>query len=267
MGKMTKIRSVQYLILIMITLFGFAGCGGELNTDKPYFNLDVTGDADTYGKSAFENTCAGCHGWSADATWDATDDIDGTSDGITANASTCDRVSADTTSTDNMVCQFKFSAPAIDPVPQYLIDNALTDGLITPTPKAGWSATVERMQTDHTAYMTEGDKAKIITYLDTKFNLDYVKPSAKECVSNTVTYTTDIAPLINATSCFCHGGDFAKDYVSLITKITSCDPENSLLYKKLEGTTAGTQMPVVGDKFTTEQLQTVYDWIAGGAQE
>lgn len=53
-----------------------------------------------------------------------------------------------------------------------------------------------------------------------------------------------------------------------LKRVTANDPSNSYLIKKLEGTEiTGSRMPRGGAALTTEQIQTIKDWITGGAQD
>ncbi len=92
-------------------------------------------------------------------------------------------------------------------------------------------------------------------------------------------YATDIHPLWannSAASCTgCHGsngglaldGNATATLNSLLNSVvTPGNAATSKLYKKLEGTTAGTQMPKNSNNvFSQAELSLVEDWIAAGA--
>jgi hypothetical protein len=88
-----------------------------------------------------------------------------------------------------------------------------------------------------------------------------------------VSYTKDIAPILEASCVKCHGVEKVSRGLDLTTYdkamagsvkgpvITAGDAENSLLYKLLvQG-----KMPKQGAKLTQAQIETIKAWIAQGA--
>ena len=82
-----------------------------------------------------------------------------------------------------------------------------------------------------------------------------------------VSFNQDVWPIIEEYALNAHGGKggvFLESYEDILNYVTPGDPENSMLYKALTGNGAP-QMPPDGP-LPDAMIQTVYDWIAQGAQ-
>ena len=90
-----------------------------------------------------------------------------------------------------------------------------------------------------------------------------------------VSFSADIDPIFAANSCAgCHGGSgglVLTSHTDLMTGgnsgvvVISGDADNSILYKKISGDTAGERMPLGGSKLDQELIDKIKDWINEGA--
>lgn len=98
----------------------------------------------------------------------------------------------------------------------------------------------------------------------------------------TVHFSTQIQPIFNSICTGCHGGSgglYLSSNVSYANLVnvqaqSSCtsmkrvlpgDASNSVLYRKVSGSTCGAQMPQ-GGNLSTSQIKLIQDWINEGAQ-
>ena len=91
--------------------------------------------------------------------------------------------------------------------------------------------------------------------------------SMDESMAAEVSFSADVWPIIEEYALAAHGGKggvFLESYDDILGYVTPGDPENSMLYKALIADGAP-QMPPDGP-LPDEMIQTVYDWIAQGAQ-
>ena len=98
-------------------------------------------------------------------------------------------------------------------------------------------------------------------------------PATESAPAVEVSYSKDIAPLLDASCLNCHGGDRTSKGLSVKTydelmagsvngaMIVAGDPAGS---KLLQLVTKGT-MPKRGEKLTASEVQMISDWIAAGA--
>lgn len=96
----------------------------------------------------------------------------------------------------------------------------------------------------------------------------------------TVNYSADVQPIINAHCISCHASPANPDFGNLdLTSydgvmdqtgpnhapvITPGDPDNSYLVERIEGTIPP-QMPLVGAPLSSDQINTIRQWIDEGA--
>jgi len=105
-------------------------------------------------------------------------------------------------------------------------------------------------------------------------NMDSATPATGDLPAVVeVSFTKDIAPILQTSCVKCHGVEKVSRGLDLTTYdkalagsikgpvITAGDAENSLLYKLL----AQGKMPKQGPKLTQAQIDTIRDWIAQGA--
>ena len=91
--------------------------------------------------------------------------------------------------------------------------------------------------------------------------------SAMEEVDAEVSFSADVWPIIEKYALNAHGGKggiFLENYDDIVAQVVPGDPESSMLYKVLIADGAP-QMPP-GNPLPEELIQTIYDWIAQGAQ-
>ncbi|MGB0839735.1 MAG: c-type cytochrome domain-containing protein [Chitinophagales bacterium] len=97
------------------------------------------------------------------------------------------------------------------------------------------------------------------------------------CPENTVIFVTEILPVITANCAYsgCHDAATAADdivldnYKNIRKEVKVGDPEDSELYENLAGITDDEDDKMPPDPYSplsTEQIQTIYDWIKQGAE-
>ena len=93
--------------------------------------------------------------------------------------------------------------------------------------------------------------------------------------SDTVSWSGDILPIFRQNSCVgCHGGNGGLSlgtYASLMRggvsgqAVIPSDADNSLLYRKVDGFSAGDRMPQGGARLDQDLIDMIRDWINEGA--
>jgi len=81
-----------------------------------------------------------------------------------------------------------------------------------------------------------------------------------------VSFSADVWPIIEEYALAAHGGNggiFLENYDDILKQVVPGDPENSMLYRVLIADGVP-QMPPDGP-LPDELIQTIYDWIAQGA--
>lgn len=94
------------------------------------------------------------------------------------------------------------------------------------------------------------------------------------CDPNTVYFVNDVLPIIQSNCAFsgCHGNGSAQDGVDLssydhiMIEVTPGDPNDSELYEVITESDDDIMPPAPYEALTTEQIQTIRDWILQGAQ-
>lgn len=94
-------------------------------------------------------------------------------------------------------------------------------------------------------------------------------------------FAADIQPIFDLRCAGCHGGNGGLDlspglaYGNLVSvqsqgyapmmRVQPGDPENSVLYGKVSGSTFGDRMPLGQEPLTAGQIESIRAWIAAGA--
>lgn len=82
-----------------------------------------------------------------------------------------------------------------------------------------------------------------------------------------VSFSADVWPIIEKYALNAHGGKggvFLENYDDILLQVVPGDPESSMLYKVLIGDGAPLMPP--GNPLPDQMIQTIFDWIAQGAQ-
>lgn len=103
------------------------------------------------------------------------------------------------------------------------------------------------------------DEAPVPVSTFSSINAVILQPRCGGCHGSSGGLTINYNNLINQPSNACPG--------STLNYVIPGDPDNSVLIRKLEGTTCGPQMPRSGDKLTTEQIAPIRAWIEAGAHD
>lgn len=85
----------------------------------------------------------------------------------------------------------------------------------------------------------------------------------------TVSFSQDVWPIIEQFAVQAHGGKggvFLENYNDIMNYVVPGDPENSQLYKALIGDGMQRMPPPPRAPLPDDMIQTIYDWIAQGAQ-
>jgi len=110
---------------------------------------------------------------------------------------------------------------------------------------------------------------------------DSVKIQISVVLSLPVSFSNDIQPIFNAHCTNCHGGQggltltsgasynqlvhvLAQSSCTVMYRVLPYQAANSVLYRKVSGTSCGNTMPV-GGSLTTAQINSLRDWINQGA--
>ena len=109
-----------------------------------------------------------------------------------------------------------------------------------------------------------------------EFIRELAEPSPAATPSASPSFSADVLPILQSQCAVCHGqlgGWDASSYQTVINSgdngpaVVPGDPDESLLYQKLQGTqTIGGSMPPAGP-LTPLQIQLILDWIAAGAPD
>lgn len=156
--------------------------------------------------------------------------------------------------------------------PRFLAISALLLAVMVGlTACGGQPAPAHAAQPTTSAANTPTQVSNSDTSTTTQAALDASNPAAP--AKGTVSYSRDIAPLLQASCVSCHGGERTsraldlKTYDSLMAGsqngavITSGDAANSMMVQAIQ---AG-KMPKRGTKWTADQLQLLVDWVNAGA--
>ena len=108
-----------------------------------------------------------------------------------------------------------------------------------------------------------------------------VGPIDDNQATENISFATDVQPIFdqNCTSCHPNSGNLdltaGSSYNQLVNinasgysgkRVVPGEPENSILYKKIDGSGAyGSNMPI-GSNLSAEQVNTIKQWITEGAQ-
>jgi hypothetical protein len=151
-----------------------------------------------------------------------------------------------------LVAACSTSAPAQEAVVEEpAVEDAMTD--------SGMDSE-DAMAAEDAAAMESEDAAMEDTAME--------EPGMDESMAAEVSFSADVWPIIEEYALDAHGGKggvFLESYDDILGYVTPGDPENSKLYKALIGDGAP-QMPPDGP-LPDEMIQTIYNWIAQGAQD
>jgi len=84
-----------------------------------------------------------------------------------------------------------------------------------------------------------------------------------------VSFSQDVWPIFEQYVVKAHGGKggvFLESYDDIMKYVVPGDPENSMLYKSLIGDGVQRMPPPPEAPLADDLIQTIYDWIAQGAQ-